>query len=450
MRSVITMAVKDLVLTTRDLLGLFFIIGFPILMGVFFGSMYSGIGERGSAEVQVALVDDDGSPMSAKFVESLDGAEGVALQKAPREEALNRVRRGDLAGMVAIPKGFGETAGVPWLEGPAIELGVDPSRQAEGAMLEGLVMQAAGQLMMQRMEDPAGLRPMIAKSREELAGSDGAPAAMQLPLDQMLASLDGFLGAWQVVRTAEEAAGPDDGSESSADSETDQSDEGFALARIARIDVMHEPAPGTTEALVAKMRSKWDISFPQAMLWGVLGCAAAFAISVVRERKGGTLLRLTAAPITRSQIVLGKALACFLAVILVIATMTALGFGLGMRPRNPGLLAAAAVCVATAFVGITMLMSVIGRTEEAVAGAAWGANMVMAMFGGGMIPLAFMPSFMAPLSQASPVKWSILALEGAIWRGFTLTEMLLPCAILVGIGAVCLALGAVRLAKMSD
>jgi ABC-2 type transport system permease protein len=67
-----------------------------------------------------------------------------------------------------------------------------------------------------------------------------------------------------------------------------------------------------------------------------------------------------------------------------------------------------------------------------------------------MIPLAFMPSFMVPLSQASPVKWSILALEGAIWRGFTLTEMLLPCAILVGIGAVCLALGAVRLAKVSD
>jgi ABC-2 type transport system permease protein len=91
-------------------------------------------------------------------------------------------------------------------------------------------------------------------------------------------------------------------------------------------------------------------------------------------------------------------------------------------------------------------MSVIGRTEEAVGGAAWGLNSVMAMFGGGMIPLAFMPRFMAALSQASPVKWSILALEGAIWRGFTPGEMLVPCGVLIAVGAACLALGSIRLA----
>jgi ABC-2 type transport system permease protein len=106
--------------------------------------------------------------------------------------------------------------------------------------------------------------------------------------------------------------------------------------------------------------------------------------------------------------------------------------------------------VAFCFVGIMILMSVIGRSEEAVSGAAWGANMLMAMFGGGMIPLAFMPRFMVPLSQASPVKWSILSLEGAIWRGFTAAEMMLPCAILLGVGAACLALGAVRLSRMTD
>ena len=93
------------------------------------------------------------------------------------------------------------------------------------------------------------------------------------------------------------------------------------------------------------------------------------------------------------------------------------------------------------FVGIMMLMSVIGKTEESVSGAAWSANMLMAMFGGGMVPLLFMPNFMKTLSNVSPVKWSILALEGAIWRGFTLGEMMVPCAALFGIGAVCLAIG---------
>ncbi len=147
MRSILTMAVKDLVLATRDLLGLFFIIGFPVLMGLFFGSMYSGVGERGSTKIDLAVVDEDNSPTSEKFVKSLDDNDGVNVDRLARNEAIDRVRRGDLVGLIAIPKGFGETAGLPWLESPPIELGVDPSRQAEGAMLQGLVMKAAGGLM---------------------------------------------------------------------------------------------------------------------------------------------------------------------------------------------------------------------------------------------------------------------------------------------------------------
>jgi hypothetical protein len=40
---------------------------------------------------------------------------------------------------------------------------------------------------------------------------------------------------------------------------------------------------------------------------------------------------------------------------------------------------------------------------------------LMAMFGGGMIRLLFVPGFMRTLSHFSPVKWSMLDLEGAIW-----------------------------------
>ena len=39
MRTVLTMAMKDLRLISRDWLGMFFIVGFPMLMGIFFGSL---------------------------------------------------------------------------------------------------------------------------------------------------------------------------------------------------------------------------------------------------------------------------------------------------------------------------------------------------------------------------------------------------------------------------
>jgi ABC-2 type transport system permease protein len=88
-----------------------------------------------------------------------------------------------------------------------------------------------------------------------------------------------------------------------------------------------------------------------------------------------------------------------------------------------------------------MLLSVLGRTEQAASGIGWAVLLVLSMLGGGMIPYFFMPSWMRALSNVSPVKWSILAMEGAVWRGFTLTEMLLPAGILVGTGALFFAVG---------
>lgn len=68
----------------------------------------------------------------------------------------------------------------------------------------------------------------------------------------------------------------------------------------------------------------------------------------------------------------------------------------------------------------------------------------MSMLGGGMIPLTIMPPWIQPFSYLSPVRWAIISFEGAIWRGFSLAEMAVPCAILIGIGAVAFAIGARR------
>ena len=42
------------------------------------------------------------------------------------------------------------------------------------------------------------------------------------------------------------------------------------------------------------------------------------------------------------------------------------------------------------------------------------------------------------------MRWAILALEGAIWRDFGPAEMVVPCAILLGIALTTFAIGAKR------
>lgn len=88
------------------------------------------------------------------------------------------------------------------------------------------------------------------------------------------------------------------------------------------------------------------------------------------------------------------------------------------------------------FVGIMMLLSVIGRTERSAAGIGWAILMMMSMIGGGMLPLFIMPEWMQTVSNISPVKWAMLAMEGAIWRQFTLREMLLPWSIMWSVGMI--------------
>ena len=100
MKTVLFMALKDLVLVTRDWLGLFFIIGFPILMGVFFGSMYGGSGDRGSAKLDVAIVDEDGCDYGG-IARWYIGTGGVRLLKLKRADG--KLTQLVEAGAVVVP-----------------------------------------------------------------------------------------------------------------------------------------------------------------------------------------------------------------------------------------------------------------------------------------------------------------------------------------------------------
>jgi ABC-2 type transport system permease protein len=119
----------------------------------------------------------------------------------------------------------------------------------------------------------------------------------------------------------------------------------------------------------------------------------------------------------------------------------------GVRVASWPALVAAVGCSAFCFVGIMMFMSVLGKTEQAVAGAGWAILLVMSMTGGGMVPLMMMPTWMYKIGSISAVKWSVLALEGAIWRGFGPAEMMFPLGVLLGIGATGLAVGTLILSR---
>ncbi len=431
MRTLFSIAIKDIRLLLRDKMAAFFVLGLPLLMGLFFGLMMNSSSSGRSAKMKVALVDEDQSKYSQLLVQALESNKNVTVEPTSSDDARQSVQSGKRAAMLVIPKGYGDKAGLFWEAQPAIQLGVDPSRSAEGAMLEGFVMEAVGSLVGKRISNPKEMLDISKQAIDQIRSNEALSADRRTKLLDFFGEFDGFINSLDQIQSE-----PD---ESQASEPTPTG--GFQIANIEKIDVTRQIDPSSIEGQVKKLRSRWDISFPQAMLWGILGCVAGFAISMAQEREAGTLLRLRVAPISHAKLLGGKALACFLSTLGVIVAMTLVGYFLGMRPLSYPKLAVAAISVALCFVGIMMMLSTLGKSVQSVSGIGWAANLIMAMIGGCMIPIMFMPEFISKLSVISPVRWAIQSIEGAIWRDFSWIQLTGCCSVLLAIGALGLLVG---------
>lgn len=140
----------------------------------------------------------------------------------------------------------------------------------------------------------------------------------------------------------------------------------------------------------------------------------------VSERRRGTLKRLRAAPVTRTQVLLGKFLPCLaLAVAQGVFLLVAgkLVFGLPWGPESWPLgrqaLALLPVVLTTALaaMGLAMLVAALARTEMQV--AIYGAVLVLALglVGGCVVPREMMPQAAQDVSQWTPHGWALNAYQ---------------------------------------
>lgn len=426
MSKVLTLALKDLRLLSRDWFGLFWILVFPLMFALFFGAIFSGSPTRA---MPIAVVDEANTQASRDFVERLKKSPALEI-KSPaalsREEAQQAVRKGNLVAYVLVKPGFQDSGAFFTATPGALELGIDPSRRAEVEYLKGILTESSFAGFKDLVGEPEKRRDVLDKARKDIEASGDIPKEQKEILRKFFGDLEQFLDRVKMPEADKKAAA------------------GFGGMMPLEIkDVSREER--------ARPRSSFEITFPSSILWGILGCVAGFSISIVTERVQGTFLRLRTAPLTRHQLLGGKGLACFLACIFVTVFLLTLARAvLQVRLGNVPLLIVAAVCTAIGFTGLMMFVSTLGKTETGVAGAGWGLMMPMAMLGGGMVPLIAMPPWMQTASHISPMKWGILALEGATWRDFTIQEMLLPCGILLAVGAVFYGIGVWLLSRQES
>ncbi|MGE5179711.1 MAG: ABC transporter permease [Bacteroidota bacterium] len=474
MKALLTIARKDLKLLIRNRAALFWVLGFPILMALFFGAIFSGGGGRGS--LPIAVVDMDRTDYSRTLVSRLEQTEALRVRETTLDSATAAVRHGDLAAYVALRPGMSENFGFGGDSTSGIEIGIDPRQAATADMLRGLVTQAIFLNMRESFGRTGPGRSMIDRQLAKLeADTTGTPehrartsrvlrtlGSFMTTLDSLEAPAEGTLArgadttavADSIRAAASVGAGGAGGGVGGAAGRvggaagragTGGADSARAAQSGPRIRMVEVAESSDTP------RSSFEWTFPSALAWGLIGTCMSFVISIVYERLTGTFLRLRLAPVSRAQVLAGKALACFLGCLVSTAVLLLIGRLLfHIRFQNPLELAAALAAAAFCFTGLMMLIASIGKTPQSVSGAGWAVMLVLSMTGGGMVPLIAMPVWMQRVSNFSLVKWAILGVEGAVWRGFGWAEMALPLGILVAAGIVTFTIGAVALSRASS
>lgn len=400
MSPLFTIAAKDTKIMVRDRAALLVMLAMPLALIFILGSALGSLGEGGSLNANVAIVNEDAGDTGERFVDGLTSSEDISeifniTVSDDAAQVRTDVERGDLQAALIIPGDLTEKvlAGEP----VALEVLQDPGSQMSAGIWAGVV------------------RAGVANASAQIIAAHTLEEA--------------FAGAAGQGTAAPEGAG-------SVPSAAQQMPElSFDAVTVREVEVEIEKQVSMISYYAAAMSGMF------LLFGGMFG-----AFNFVRERREQTLARMLSTPAGKVTIVGGKALGVLLIGVLqfiVLFAGTSLLFQVDWGTNVPGvLLVGFAETIAAA--GLAMTLAALGRSERAIGGIAPAFIMLFAALGGAMIPAEQLPKWLLPAQVLSPVYWTVDSfLE--LMRGASLAAVAPNIAAVLAIGVVLFWFGVWRL-----
>jgi len=251
----------------------------------------------------------------------------------------------------------------------------------------------------------------------------------------------------------------------------DPASEGTNLATLQRavISVLDPNLPTLNRETVWGSPASDALDAFAPALIGFFGFFFVFlltGISFLRERVGGTLERLLATPVTRSEIVAGYSLgfgifaALQVAVITTFALMNvgvpafgplpAFSIGLGIANAGSPLLAFLVVLLlAVGMVNLGIFVSTFARTELQVIQFVPVVIVPQGLLGGVLWPVDSLPSLLQPIARLLPLTYAVDGLREVMIKGADLgsAALRLDLSVLVGLAIAFAALAALTIRR---
>jgi ABC-2 type transport system permease protein len=383
---ILDLAFKDLYQILRDLRSLLFLVAMPIVFTLFMGFAYNA-GENGGENVDtrlgLAYVDPQpDSRLSQMLFARLDASDALRVVRLEQAEALESLRRGEVAGVLVLPEDFDEQVRAGNV--PQLTL-IAESNSSDGQSLYQLLRVPISQLM------------SAVEIASISADVQGSPAEFAPALELAWAK-------W---------------------------DENSRLERVR------------LERAVAQPTENWfgDNPYNQAspgilVQFAIMSLVTSAQI-LVNERKTRTMQRLLTTAMRPWEMVAGHLLAMFGLVFLQTALLVAFAhLALGVNYLNAPLgtlLVSVALCLWVAAMGL--LIGVLAKSDDQVVLFSLVSMFLFSALGGTWFPLEASGGAFAAIGRLMPSAWAMTGYQNILIRGLDLSSAWMPAAILLAYAA---------------
>ena len=409
MRPILAMVRKDLQLFFTDRRAVIMTMVAPIAIASFFGSIFSGNNGE-PAKIEVAIVDQDSSPISKGILSGAQGDRNLHVTTPLADEARAQVKAGSVTVAVVIPAGFGDAAGRALFasaEKPNLTLWFDPSHAAELGLVRGILTEHVMQSVSAEMFTGVQGQKFVDETLQRLDQTT-------LSVQQQALLRDLLQSARRFYNEPSAAAG------------TESSRRGMTM-----------PYAVNEEAITSGENVAYNgyaHSFAGMCIQFILFASIDLGVGILLERQRGLWKRLRSAPISRMTLLLGKAASGALIALLTLAVSFAFAmivFGVRINGSIPGFFA---VAVATAVMASTfgLLIAAVGGTPGGTRGIASLSVLLMVMLGGAWVPSFIFPAWLQRLTVVIPARWAVDGFDAMTWRGMSLSAAVMPTVVMFG------------------
>jgi len=374
MKNLLLLARKDFMRKWRNPI---IIIGFtliPIVFAFIFGLIFGTSQERTLPRISVLAVDEDQSLFSEFFLSSFKQGELnkiIDLKKVDKEQGLKLMNKGKASALLIIPQKFGEKI---W-EGHPVEI--------------SLLKNPSEQFLPQIVEEICDISSLLFSSLFSVFSDE-------------LGTIKKFIdkGNFPDIEISS-----------------------FSVQLKRRIESISKyvfpPIISLKQKTIKEKEKESPLSIQAYILPAIAVMFLLFICNVVfedilKEKKMGTLLRMTVSPLKISDFIWSKTLISTIIGILCTFILIALGrIIFSIHWGNPFLLFFIVICLNFMIAGFISSLYTFIQTEQQAGAVLSSVIMVMSLLGGSMVPAESFPPFILNISKLTLNYWGIQAFRKA-------------------------------------